>query len=326
MTKTIHSRTFIVAAIVLLVVGFALGPTVEIDDTLKPVTLPAKTADLDHYLQQQEQQYTDIVPRAEKTIIWADPKRRLRTPVSLVYLHGYAASRQELAPLCDIVARELGANLYYQRLTGHGRDSQAMAEISVNALVNDANEALQIGKRLGEKVILIGGSTGATLATIIAARDSSHSLASLVLISPNFGPKRPESELLLWPWGNVMLQIVEGSTYSFETYNEQHARYWSHKSPSKALLPMMGIVDLARKTDLAQLQTPVLVFYSPQDEVVSTEAIKQHYERFGAAHKNIHPVANSGDPQHHVLAGDILSPQTTKEMADEIIRFVQPLL
>ena len=319
----ISNRTKAIATvIVLLVVGFAAGPVVEIDDTIHPVTLPA---DLDDYLHKQEQQYPDIIPGAEKTITWANPEQRSPTAVSIVYLHGYAASRQELSPVCELIARQLGANVFYQRFTGHGRGSEAMSDITVNALVNDAYQALEIGKRIGEKVILIGNSTGGTLAAIVAAVDSS-SLSSLVLISPNFGPRRQEAELLLLPWGNVMLQIVEGSTYTFDTYNEQHARYWTSTSPSKALLPMMGVVKLARNADLQHIDVPVLVLYSPDDEIISTDTVKKYYRQFGARHKEILSVDNAGDPQHHVLAGDILSPQTTREVADKIISFVQPLI
>lgn len=321
--KISKRKKLLVAMVILLAVGVIAGPVVKIDDSITAVTLPD---DLDRYVQRQEQRYGDIVAGTEKTIHWADEQHRLPTPVSIVYLHGYTASRQELAPVCDIVARQLGANVFYQRFTGHGRGSEAMAGISVHALLNDAYQALEIGKRIGRKVILIGNSTGGTLASIAAARDKSSALAALVLVSPNFGPRRKESELLLLPWGNVMLQLVEGSTYSFDTYNEQHARYWTSSFPSKALMPMMGAVKLARDTDVTKIITPLLVMFSPDDAVVSVEAIKEQFRRFGARHKQIHAVRDSADPQHHVLAGDILSPQTTLEVAQVIIDFVQPLM
>jgi esterase/lipase len=132
--------------------------------------------------------------------------------------------------------------------------------------------------------------------------------------------------LLLAPWGNVMVRLVEGPTYTYNTYNEQHARYWTSTSPSQALLPMMGTVKLARDTDLQQIKTPVLVLYSPEDQVVSVDAIKKYYQRFGADYKQIHAITGSGDPQHHILAGDILSPQTTQRVADVILKFIEPLL
>jgi esterase/lipase len=319
--KTI--KWFIVAALLLLGIGFAAGPVVDLDDTIHPVTLPD---DLDGYLRAREQRYNDIVPGTEKAIVWANPDQHSPTPVSLVFLHGFTASRQELAPLCEMVAEKLDANVFYQRFTGHGRGSEAMGEVTVNALVNDTYEALEIGKRIGHKVIVMGNSNGGTMATLMGTMDKSNALAALILISPNFGPKRKEAELLLAPWANVIVRLVEGPTYTYDTYNPQHARYWTSSSPSKALLPMMGTVKLARDADLQWIKTPVLVLYSPNDQIVSVDAIKKYYRRFGADYKQIHAVTGDGDPQHHVLAGDILSPQTTQKVADVILKFIQPLL
>ena len=36
-------------------------------------------------------------------------------------------------------------------------------------------------------------------------------------------------------------------------------------------------------------------------------------------------VEDSQDPRHHVIAGDILSPNTTKRIASSILDFVKPL-
>ena len=109
--------------------AFYAGPRVSIDTQLQSPQLPA---DLDAYLAQSEARYPDITPGAEKTIVWAHPDRR-KTALAVVYLHGFSASRQETAPLSDEIAQQLGANLYYPRLNGHGRSGAAMAEASVNA-------------------------------------------------------------------------------------------------------------------------------------------------------------------------------------------------
>ena len=75
-----------------------------------------------------------------------------------------------MRPLPDKVAAALGANLFYTRLTGHGQDGAAMAEGSVNAWINDYAEAIAIGRAIGDKVVVIGTSTGASLATWAASQ------------------------------------------------------------------------------------------------------------------------------------------------------------
>jgi len=77
-------------------------------------------ADLDNYLKTAESKLPDIVPGTEKRIIWHG-KPHQKTPVSIVYLHGFSASSEEIRPVPDQVAQSLGANLYFARLTGHGR-------------------------------------------------------------------------------------------------------------------------------------------------------------------------------------------------------------
>ncbi|WP_455365918.1 alpha/beta hydrolase [Kaarinaea lacus] len=306
----------------LLVIGYGLGPRLELDETIRPVKLPV---DLDAYISSRESQFSDIRANTEKTIVWANPEQHQATPFSIIYLHGFSASRQEIAPICDLVADALGANLFYTRFTGHGRDSNAMADVTVNTLLNDTVEALEIGKRLGKQVIVIGTSTGATLATWLASYDQSQQIAALILISPNYGPKRKEAELLLLPWGEKILQLVEGPTYSFKPFNDRQKQYWTTQYPSRALLPMMGIVKLTRSKDLTAIKIPVLMMYSPEDSIVDITAIRETYSQFSGKQKRIMTITDANDPQQHVLAGAIMSPQTTKQVADNILAFIQQL-
>ena len=94
----------------------------------------------------------------------------------------------------------MGANLFYTRLTGHGRDGYAMATATVRDWQNDGMEAVAIGRRLGRKIILVGTSTGGTLATWLAAQPSvAPMIHRLILLSPNFFPKNPMAAAALWP-------------------------------------------------------------------------------------------------------------------------------
>ena len=52
-------------------------------------------------------------------------------------------------------------------------------------LIHEAKEAIAIAKAIGDKVIVIGCSTGATLTLYLAAKDQD--LAGLILLSPNIG-------------------------------------------------------------------------------------------------------------------------------------------
>lgn len=313
-------KRFLIVALSLMVV-FLAGPTAERDLRIKPVQLPD---DIDQYLAVSEASLPDIIPGAEKTVVWANPTQT-RTPLSIVYLHGYSATRQETAPLSDMLAKRLGANLFYTRLSGHGRDGEALAQASINDWLNDAHEALAIGKRLGERVIVIGTSTGGTLATWLAVQDNSEAVLAYVLISPNFRPYDAMSEMLLWPWGKYIAQLVVGKEYAWTPHNPQHAHYWTHRYPTTALVNMMGLVDLVRDSALESITKPVLVLYSPQDTIVAPAAIEHHYARIGSPTKTIHAIRNSGDPDNHLLAGNTLAPNNTPHITNLILDFVAKL-
>ncbi len=197
-----------------------------------------------------------------------------------------------------------------------------MVEGSVNAWINDGVEALEIGHRLGARVLLIATSTGATLATWLASQVSPADLQAMVLISPNFGPRDRRSEILLLPWGRQLARWIVGPYHGFEPLNETQAQRWTTRYPTEALLPMMGLVELTRRLDLGEIEIPTLLFYSSQDQIVDAEELQRRFALFGG-HGNVAvEIPDSGDPTHHVLTGDTLSPGTTAMVVDRIISFM----
>jgi esterase/lipase len=311
----------IVIVFVFLIILFLAGPRTKIDLRIKTFNLPA---DLDQYLSQSEARYADIVPGAEKTIIWANASKT-KTPLSIIYLHGYSATRQETAPLSDEIAAQLGANLFYTRLSGHGRSEAAMAEPSVNDWLNDTTEALEIGKRLGDKVIVIGTSTGGTLATWLAEQPNTDQVAAYILISPNYAPRDPNAEFLTLPWADYFVSLIVGTNYSWKPENPLHAKYWSHDYPSTSLVTMMGLVKYVRESDLQSIHKPVLVIYSPFDTVVNSDITKQKFALIGSTVKEIDPILTKVNSGNHVLAGDILAPNNTEAVKKLILDFLSKL-
>ena len=306
-------------SVVVLVVFFLIGPREITHGVVKHIDLPD---DLDRYLRESEGYVELLTPGTEKRIIWADPENPSSTGISIIYLHGFSASRQEIAPVCDLLAKRFNANLFYTRLVGHGCDSEAMRDISGTTLLHDAAEALAIGKRIGNKVIIIGNSTGATLATWLAEQDVENVIHSLILLSPNFGLKQKTSEFILLPWGRLILLLLQGPVYRFQPANELQSLYWTTTYPSEALIPMMGIIRFVRNSCLEAIKIPTLILYSPTDQVLDVKKIRKHVARIGSDKKVIIEL-EPGSDKKHVLAGDILSPQTTEQVVNQISDFLQ---
>ena len=132
------------AILIVLVAVFFAGPRTPADTTITfdPASIGA---DPDAYIAASEAKISGIRPGQQKQIVWASPTHA-KTPLAIVYVHGFSASSGELRPLPDKVAAALGANLFFTRLTGHGQDSAAMAQGSIKAWVNDYAEAIAIGR------------------------------------------------------------------------------------------------------------------------------------------------------------------------------------
>ena len=285
---------------------------------------PELGPDVDAYLSERESSVPDLRPGEAKAVVWTDPEARASTPIALVYLHGFSADRHEVDPLVSRVAKALGANVFYARLTGHGRDGTAMAEATVEAWMDDVAEAVAVGAVLGERVVLIGTSTGGTLAVWAAARPETEGrVAALVVISPNFQPRDAASRILLWPWGGQIAQLVVGPERCFQPESAEQGLHWTVCYPTSALLPMMALVEHVRTMPLNGVTVPTLVAYSRDDAVVDAGEIRLAYERLGSSSKQLVEISASEDPEQHVIAGDIMSPGTTDEIVRSILNFLR---
>ena len=152
------------AIIALLAAAFFIGPVYRIDPR---VTQPALPGDLDAWLAAAERSQQDIVPGTEKSIVWAHADRR-RTPLAIIYLHGYSATRKEVEPLCDRLAAQLGANLYYTRLAGHGREGRALGQATFAGAAALAQRSPLSPTALREQVTSKGGTTHAAITSLDA--------------------------------------------------------------------------------------------------------------------------------------------------------------
>jgi len=309
-----------------LIVGVAglwlFGPyePVDRDIAFDPASLGA---DLEAYIHAREAGVAALVPGAERQIVWAKA-RGAKTPLPIVYLHGFSASAQEVRPLPDKVANALGANLYFARFSGHGRDGAAMAGASAGDWIEDTAEALAIGRRLGERVLIIATSTGGTLAALAAQDpDLRRDLEGVVLISPNFRIANPAGALLTWPAARHWVGLVAGEERGFEPLNDAQERFWTTRYPTVSVLPMAALVKHARDLDYSDANVPALFVFSDHDQVVSAKATRQIADRWGGdVTLSVQGPGGEGvDPFAHVLAGDIVSPARTQALADEIVQW-----
>ena len=258
-----------------------------------------------------------------KQIVWANPAERQKTAISVIYVHGFSASAAEVRPLPDLVAQGLGANLFFTRLAGHGlNDPDALGLVTIEDWADDIGEALAVGKLLGDQVVVISTSTGASLVTWALGRPAlADRVAASVFLSPNYGVQASGSFLLTGPFGSQIARLLLGERRGFEPISPLNAHNWTTDYPVEALIPMAQSVRLAAHTPVEQIRIPALFIQSADDKVVRPDRTAALASRWGGPHAVIDP-GPTGDANNHVIAGDTYSPQTTEPIARTILNWL----
>jgi len=279
--------------------------------------------ELDGWLAEREAAVGGVRDRCEKQIVWAGTPAK--TPLCIVYVHGFSATAAEVRPLPDMVAKALGANLYFARLTGHGQDGAAMGRARLADWEADVDEALQIGEALGDEVIVVGCSTGCTLLTTALARGAK--TKGVVHLSPNYGLRHRLAQMLLdlpavRKWG----PLIVGRETSFEAISDDHAAFWTIKYDTQAVFTMGEAVRTCLASEIEAIQIPAYFAFNEGDQVVSPKRTRAVMARWaGPVTQDILVQGPSDDKDGHVMAGDVFSPNQTAPLADRIIAWVKAL-
>lgn len=319
----------LVTAALLLIAVFA-GPRTcvhEPDLVAVQASVPRDLAALPAWLTQREEKAGVFDTAVAKRVRFANPAAPARTAWSVVYLHGFSATRQETAPVAEQVAQALGANLFETRLKGHGLPGDSLGAVSAQDWLADAVEAMEIARRLGDSVLVIGTSTGGTLGVWLATlpAEGRKGLAALALISPNFGPKDRNAGLLTLPWAKVILpRFIPQREWTAR--NDEQRRFWTVKYPSTALFPMQALVENVRDRSIEAYNVPTIVFYHEGDNVVDAARTKRWLEALAVETlspvEQVQVVPAEGE-DGHVIAGRIVAPSQTTMVSDRIVRFVR---
>lgn len=318
----------LIAVLAVVLAGlWAFGPyePVEVQVVFDEAALGA---DIDAYFAKVEGRVADVQPGAQKRVIWAR-EAGAKTPLSVVYFHGFSASSEEIRPVPDRIARALGANLIYTRFAGHGiiNGGEALAAATVNDWMFDAAEALAVARKVGERVIIISTSTGGTIAAEALVQEMGKSVAAVVLISPNFGINNPQAFMLTWPAARYWLPAVAGKKQDFEAVSEAHERFWTLRYPTTAVMALGALVKHARGLDFAAIDVPALFYYSDADQVVMPQVTDTIVENWGGPVQRAAPDMGAGDdPNAHVISGDIRSPSTVNATVDTILAWLGEVL
>ncbi|MBO9659115.1 MAG: alpha/beta fold hydrolase [Chitinophagaceae bacterium] len=314
--------------VLILIVVYFLGPRPK--PPVYDAALPAvpEAGVLDQYVAAGETRHK-IKQDNEARIVWANDSLRQPTEYAVVYLHGFSASQEEGDPVHQYFAKHFGCNLYLSRLAEHGIDTtEPLMTMTADKLWNSAKEAYAIGKQLGKKVILMGTSTGGTLALKLAAEYPE--IAGLILLSPNIAINDPLAWVANNHWGLTVARMVKG------TYNEDHDtavlnnRYWNSKYRMEAVSELQELLETTMKASLFEkVKQPVLLLYyykdeEHQDPTVKVSAMQRMFRQLGTPDNLKKEVALPNTGAH--VIGSYIKSKDIESVEKECVKFGEQVL
>ncbi|MBX9784145.1 MAG: alpha/beta hydrolase [Chitinophagaceae bacterium] len=316
--------------LVILTIVYLLGPkpSTPIYTTNLPA-VPAEAAALENYIKQNEAQHK-LRPNNEARIIWANDSSKTKTEYAIVYLHGFSASQEEGTPVHTNIAKKFGCNLYLSRLAEHGIDTtEQLVNLTAEKYWNSVKEAYAIGKQLGNKVILIGTSTGGTNALHLASVYPG--INSLILLSPNIEIFDDNAWIANNPWGLQLGKAITGSGYVTPKDNRAiYKQYWNSPYRLESIVNLQEYLETTMLPEtFKKIKQPTLMLYYyrdsiHQDSVVKVSAMKKMFEQLGtsAALKREQAMPNTGD---HVM-GSYIKSNDVAGVEAEITKFMMDVL
>ncbi len=273
--------------IVVLLISYLSGP--EFPQPVFNRDLPTiQINDFQSYLNDKNSKLK-IKKDNESRVFWANDSLKNKTPYCLVYLHGFSASWYEGNPVHIDFARRYGMNLYIPLLASHGIDTtEALIDMTPDRLYESAKEALVAAKVLGDKVILMGTSTGGTLMLKLAA-DFPELMEGLILLSPNIAINDPAAFLLSKPWGlQIARKVFKGNYRITNTdFASTDCQYWNCKYRLEAIVYLEQLVESTMTEEtFAKVNKPVFLGYyykdaEHQDQVVKVDAMLKMFDELG---------------------------------------------
>jgi len=285
MKKILLITASILGVLALVYVSGPSFPKPELSNKLPEINLQAN--EVESYVREKESQLK-IKPDNESRIIWANDSLKTKTSFCLLYLHGYAACWYEGSPGNIDFARRYGMNFYAPLLAAHGIETQEpLLDMTPDRLYESAKEALVVAQSLGEKVILMGTSTGCTLGLKLEA-DFPELIDGLILLSPNVALFDPATVVLDKPWGlQIARLIIKGNSRNMKTKYPEECQYWNCKQRLEALVYLQQLVKSTMKQEtFAKVNKPVFMAYyykdkAYQDSTVRVDAMLKMFDQLG---------------------------------------------
>lgn len=228
-----------------------------------------------NYIASKQERENGIIIGAEPFFIQKDKD------IGIILIHGFTSSPKDFHELADFLA-EKNITVYAPLLPGHGTHPRDLKRIKYQQWKNEAQKALNLLDT--KKKFVLGYSIGGTLALHLAAQnelDGVISINSAVLLASRYIPFIP------------LIRLVE--TYTSKK-PEEIIQFIDEKRVVYDSVPLSSIIELQKlinTINLPEIEEPILIFQSENDNVVLPESANYIYNNVQSKNKEVIILTNS---------------------------------
>lgn len=237
--------------------------------------------------------------------------------IGVLLVHGLLASPAELRDLADDLCKE-GFAVMGVRIAGHGTSPHDLALQSWHEWLYSVERGHRILSSFCDRVIVVGFSTGATLALALAAKNPKK-LAGVCAVSPAIGLRNKKSSFI--PLLNGLNRVAswlpqtEGILEFFDN-NPEHPEINYRSIPIGAVTNLVDLAEHAVK-EIKKITIPVTLIQGDDDPVVEPKGAKLVFDNLLVKDKSLHWIASN---RHGIIIDDI---GNTRELLVNFIRHTE---
>jgi pimeloyl-ACP methyl ester carboxylesterase len=324
----INNKTVLLILFLVFTVSSCKNHDIMFDGKLD-TSLNLKPVEVEQLLKKQNDTTKDLKPDNEAKIVWANPDKKDKTEYVLIYIHGFSASCKEGYPVNYNFAKRYGMNLFCARLAEHGLSGEAPLEkLTPENYFNSAKRAVELGRLLGDKVILMSTSTGGTLSLKLAA-DNPDLIDALILYSPNVDVVDKKAHLMSSKFGYFIGRVINGKMITYDDPPEVQ-KYWQSFYHLNGVRSMIILVEeLMIPETFHNVKQPLFLGYyykneEEKDPTVSIEAMLDMFNELGTPPDKKVKVAFA-DAGCHPIASEIYN-KNYKEVEIKTYEFAENIL
>ena len=228
------------------------------------------------------------------------------------------------------MAENCNANLFFTRLSGHGiNDFRPLKDVDGMDWYLDVQEAFEIGKKIGDKIIVVATSFGCTLVSEYLSKNRIDDIVlGNIFISPCYGIPDWRFKLSSFYWSKFIYKFFLGEKRVATHRKIEEKKWWSNELPIESIINLELSVEKIWKSDFGKIMSPVIFIFCLKDQWISIKRIKKVSKRWGGESSmvSLDVSSNVDNRNYHVILGDIKAPGETEFGIEIILGWLKNIL